>query len=82
MDDQEGCFGKNLKLIRKCYRYSQERLGEVMGVSRQQIYRYERKNAPPPSGLKLQKLMDLTGIPIDQLMNTPLEKEDICVNNK
>lgn len=82
MGDQEGCFGENLRLIRKCYHYSQERLGEVMGVSRQQVYRYERKNAPPPPGLKLQKLMDLTGISIDRLMNTPLREEDICVHNK
>ena len=82
MGDQEGHFGKNLRLIRKRYHYSQERLGEVMGVSRQQIYRYERKNAPPPSGKKLQKLMDLTGIPIERLMNAPLEEEDIRVHDK
>ena len=78
-NERVGYFGDNLRLIRGYLNLTQEQLGEKIGLSRQQIYRYESKIAMIPPSDVLKKTADLIDIPMVRLLYTALKKEDFYV---
>ena len=77
LDNTGKYFAKNLHLIRTHLGLTQEQLAEQLGVTRQQVYRYEHEVTQAPSGLILQQTARLAGVTIEQLITKPLEKGDL-----
>lgn len=74
-------FGNNLQRLRKENEMSQERLAEVLEVSRQAISKWE-SNATYPETEKLIALSDLFGVSIDYLIKGNESKgEPNCVGS-
>lgn len=82
---------KTLKTIRKINNFSQKRLGELIGVTAQQIQKYESgKNTPPID--KLYKIAKVFNIGIADLLKTEedfgdnsvsyIKKGNLIVKNK
>lgn len=69
-------FGRNLKTIRKKWRFDQEGFGELMGVTRGQISQYEIGNNDPRIPFLIQ-LGEMTGISCKRLYEEELKREEI-----
>ena len=68
-------IGSNLRYLRKVRGYSQATIGAVLGVSFQQIQKYERGRSRLSAG-DIYQLADFMGIPItDFFSNLPEYKE-------
>jgi transcriptional regulator with XRE-family HTH domain len=59
-------IGKRIKELRRSKNLSQEALGNALGVSKQQIYLYEKGDNVPPLD-KLRKLSEVLGVSISEL---------------
>ena len=65
-------IGEKLKNLRKKASYTQERLSEVIGVSRNQLQKYERgQDALSPE--KLQQLANALSVPVQEFFMTSEE---------
>ena len=60
-------FGINLETIRKSKKISQEELAELIGVSRQTIYKLEADICLPNLN-KIEKLLDVLNVSIEKLL--------------
>ena len=60
-------FGERLKLLRKEKKFSQETLGEKIGVARTSVANYETDRNYPTSEV-LEKLSDVFNVSIDYLL--------------
>lgn len=60
-------FGTNLETIRKNKKISQEELAELIGVSRQTIYKWEAYICLPNLN-KIEKLLKVLNVSIDKLL--------------
>lgn len=73
-------LGDNILKLRKQKGFSQEQLGEKVGVSRQTISNWEiGETSPNPEQLKL--LSKELCVSVDELLNTNYAKENICVKD-
>jgi transcriptional regulator with XRE-family HTH domain len=61
-------LGKKLEFLRKEKGYSQEKLADIMNVSRQTIYKWECDAVTPERG-KLNKLVEIFNVTYDYLLN-------------
>ena len=66
-------FADNLVELRKYHDYSQEKLAEMIGVSRQTMSKYETGESLPDIE-KCKRLADVFGVSVDDLIS--FEKED------
>jgi len=69
-------LGKNLKKIRKKWRYSQDGFGEIFGLNTGVISTYERDAHEPKTAFFI-KLFQLTGIPIQNLLTREVSDDEI-----
>lgn len=60
-------FGKNLKMLRKIKKLSQEELSEILNVSRQSVSKYENDSAQP-SFETLMLVADYFDVSVDELL--------------
>lgn len=60
-------IGEKIKIQRKKKKMSQQKLGEIMGVSRQSVIKWE-KSASFPEIEKIIKLSEIFGVTIDYLL--------------
>jgi transcriptional regulator with XRE-family HTH domain len=60
-------FSTNLETIRKSKKISQEELAELIGVSRQTIYKWEAGICLPNLN-KIEKLLEILNVPIEKLL--------------
>lgn len=75
-------FPEKLKELRKRKKLSQEKLADVLGVSKQSVYKWERGiNKPDTENLK--KMANLFNMRVDDLLNdeplSEIEKEGVKV---
>ncbi len=68
-------FANNLMELRKYHDYSQEKLAEMIGVSRQTLSKYETGEALPDIE-KCKLLADVFSVSIDELINYERSDED------
>lgn len=61
-------LGEKIKEYRKRNKYSQEKLAELVGVSRQAVTKWET-NQSAPSTVNLLKLADIYGTSLDELIH-------------
>jgi transcriptional regulator with XRE-family HTH domain len=61
--------GQNIRIFREATGISQTRLGEAIGVSLQQIQKYE-KGANRVSASRLQQIADMLEVPVAKLFNS------------
>ena len=66
-------FGEKIKNLRKEKGISQEKLAEMLGVTRRSILNYETKSIYPKSGAVLSKIAEIFGVSTDYLLS---ENED------
>lgn len=76
------CFGKNLAVIRAALHLSQEQLGEKVGLSRQQVYRYEQGLAFEPLHSPVERVAAFAGVSQEQLTHALLREGDIHVDGR
>ena len=67
-------FGEKLSKLRKEYRYTQEQLAEILGVSRQSVSKWESDIAYPETD-KLIKISKLFECSVDYLLNEDLTEK-------
>lgn len=68
-------IGQRIRVRRKDYRISAKRLGEALGISYQQIVKYETgQNAV--SAARLAKIADLLQVPIGYFFTPPCQPQD------
>lgn len=60
-------IGEKIKIQRKKKRMSQQKLGEIMGVSRQSVIKWEKSTSFPEIE-KIIKLSEIFGVTIDYLL--------------
>lgn len=60
-------FSSNLEAIRKSKKISQEELAELIGVSRQTIYKWEAGICLPNLN-KIEKLLEVLNVSIEKLL--------------
>lgn len=60
-------IGEKIKTQRKKKRMSQQKLGEIMGVSRQSVIKWEKSTSFPEIE-KIIKLSEIFGVTIDYLL--------------
>lgn len=75
-------FIKNLAVIRAALHLSQEQLGEKVGLSRQQVYRYEQGLAFEPLHSTVERVASFAGVSQEQLTHTLLREGDIHVDGR
>lgn len=68
-------FGNNLTELRKMHNYSQEKLAELIGISRQTLSKYETGEALPDIE-KCRLLADVFSVSIDDLITYEKSDED------
>lgn len=73
-------FSKNLETIRKSKKISQEELAELIGVSRQTIYKWEA-DICMPSLNKIEKLLVVLNVSINELLNYKIYHKNILSYN-
>lgn len=79
---EPGCFGKNLAVIRAALHLSQEQLGEKVGLSHQQVYRYEQGLAFEPLHSTVERVAAFAGVSQEQLTHALLREGDIHVDGR
>ena len=79
---EPGCFGKNLAVICAALHLSQEQLGEKVGLSRQQVYRYEQGLAFEPLHSTVERVAAFAGVSQEQLTHALLREGDIHVDGR
>jgi transcriptional regulator with XRE-family HTH domain len=73
-------FGKNLKMLRKIKKLSQEELSEILNVSRQSVSKYENDSAQP-SFETLMLVADYFDVSVDELLGRDAVNKDIVLSN-
>jgi transcriptional regulator with XRE-family HTH domain len=63
----------NIKKLREKQGYTQEQLGDYLGISKEQVSYIENLKRPIDV-IKLKKIADLFGIQVDDLMNEEITK--------
>ncbi len=71
-------FGKNLRNIRKWWRYDQIEFSKIMNVGRASISLYETDSNDPRIKFLLQ-LEEMTGISIYELYNRTIDLKEIAI---
>lgn len=79
---EPGYFGKNLAVIRAALHLSQEQLGEKVGLSRQQVYRYEQGLAFEPLHSTVERVAAFAGVSQEPLTHALLREGDIHVDGR
>ncbi len=78
-------IGEQLVKLRKMNNMSQEKLGNILGVSRQTIYKWENNKAYPDM-MNLVAISEIFDVSLDELINgeekSLISKEDKIINNK
>ena len=69
-------------MIRAALHLSQEQLGEKVGLSRQQVYRYEQGLAFEPLHSTVERVASFAGVSQEQLTHTLLREGDIHVDGR
>lgn len=64
MAERENLIGKNIHKYRNACTLTQEQLGAAIGVTYQQIQKYEN-GANQPSAMQILKIAEATGIPVE-----------------
>ena len=69
-------------MIRAALHLSQEQLGEKVGLSRQQVYRYEQGLAFEPLHSTVERVAAFAGVSQEQLTHALLREGDIHVDGR
>lgn len=71
-----------MAVIRAALHLSQEQLGEKVGLSRQQVYRYEQGLAFEPLHSTVERVAAFAGVSQEQLTHALLREGDIHVDGR
>jgi DNA-binding XRE family transcriptional regulator len=69
-------FSENLRLLRKTWRFSQDEIGQKLGLNRGTIYTYESGQVQPSIELVF-RLARMSGLTVERLYLAKLTKEEL-----
>ncbi|MEN9612005.1 MAG: helix-turn-helix protein [Bacteroidota bacterium] len=69
-------FSENLRLMRKTWRFSQDEIGQKLGLNRGTVYTYESGQVQPSVDLVF-RLARMAGVTVERLYLAKLTKEEL-----
>ena len=69
-------FSENLRLMRKTWRFSQDEIGQKLGLNRGTVYTYESGQVQPSVELVF-RLARMAGVTVERLYLAKLTKEEL-----